>query len=115
MTPLPPTTLTDAKRLAMERALLRERLADHARSLSDIELRYLVQELGLAAEDDPVVTKYPGERYKLSTDPEEMPPYPRPMTQEESDAEIELARQQFREGKTVPAEEVLALLRSYRL
>ena len=46
----------------------RDRPVTHARSLSQIELRYPVRELGLAAEGEPTVTKYEGGLYKLSTD-----------------------------------------------
>ena len=63
MTPPPPAS-SEPKRLAMER----DRPVTHARSLSQIELRYPVRELGLAAEGEPTVTKYEGGLYKLSTD-----------------------------------------------
>ena len=83
----------------------------HAHRLSPIELRYAAQALGLLREGEPTVTKYPGERYKLSTDPADMPPYPRPMTWAESEAEIEEGLAQIERGEEVPFGETLAKLR----
>ena len=95
---------------ATEIAVLRDRLVAHAHRLSEIELRYLVQELGLAAEGEPTVTKYEGGRYKLSTDPAEMPPYGPPLTAAEYEEEIRRGEEAIERGEGIPARELLARL-----
>ena len=78
-------------------------------------MRYLVQELGLAEDDEPVVTKYPGDRYKLSTDPEEIAPYRERLTEEEWHGEIKAtAARTSKPGTAVPAEEAIARIRKIR-
>ena len=95
---------------ATELAVLRDRLVAHAHRLSEIELRYLVQELGLAAEGEPTVTKYVGGRYKLSTDPAEVAPY-LPLPPGDLAAHLrEIQRRAEQPGGTVPAAEALERL-----
>ena len=101
VTPAPATSPTDL-------AVLRDRLVAHAHQLSEVELRYLVQELGLAPEGAPTVTKYAGDRYKLSTDPPEMPPYEAYISPEEFEAQIQRGIQAMDRGEGAPAREVLA-------
>lgn len=93
-------------------AVLRDRLARHVHGLSEIELRDLVDRLGLAREGEPAVIRYPGGRMKLSTDPEEMPPYGPPVSDEEWHAQIEAGLAAVDRGEVVPAEEVMAELRA---
>ena len=110
-----PTATAASTRLnsATELAVLRDRLVTHAHRLSEIELRYLVQELGLAAESEPKVTRYEGGRYKLSTDPAEMPPYGPPLTAAEYAEEIREGITAMDRGEGIPAREVLARLRAH--
>ncbi len=50
-------------------APLRDRITARLHDLSEVKLRYVVQELGLAADGEPSVTKYEDGKYKPSTDP----------------------------------------------
>lgn len=58
------------------------------------------------------VIRFPSEKIKLSTDPPEMPPYGKRLTEEEWAAELERAREEIRGGQTHTIEEVLTAARA---
>lgn len=94
-------------------ALLRDQIAAAAHGLSEIELRYIAQEMGLAREGDPKVIKYPGYGFKLSTDPPEMLPYTHVLTYEQWIETLKQRSDDIDTGKSklIPSAEALERIR----